>query len=222
MWELRSSRPECTRKLRNLLLQPYHGALRWCPRTLPLPSETLKHMALWTLPCVLLRLWRCPPAAQLAPSVSGGVLQVRRSSSDRVPSDSRSELSFHTSSPDGWLRTLVLLSWHPTLEIVSHVFHCLSTVALASGKLQSFSNRNGLVYQAIMKNLPHTTFRRYGPYVATSLFRMLLYVLNQTCSSLTSIEVTMAWGSPRLSFFSMHGIAGAVSFPMCFFLLFHG
>ena len=88
IWEHRSCWLECTLKLRHLFLQPYQEALRWCPRTLPLPSETQKHLALWMALCVL-RLWRCHLRAQLAPCISGGVLQVRRSFSDKGPSDSR-------------------------------------------------------------------------------------------------------------------------------------
>ena len=40
------------------------------------------------------------PRAQLAPCISGGVLQVRHSSSDRGPSYSQNELSFYPSSLD--------------------------------------------------------------------------------------------------------------------------
>ena len=109
----------CTLKLRHLFLQPYQEALRWCPGTWPLPSETRKHLALCTLLCILLRLWRCPSGAQLAPCISGGVLQGRRSSSDRGPSNSRCELFFHPSSPDWWLQTLISPSSHPVLEFSS-------------------------------------------------------------------------------------------------------
>ena len=103
--------------IRDNLGAPYQEALRWCPRILPLPSETLKHRALWILPCIPLRLWRCPPGGQVASCIPGGVSQVRRSSSDIGPSSSRRGLFFHPSSSDGWLQPLVLLSWHPTLEL---------------------------------------------------------------------------------------------------------
>ena len=65
-----------------LFLQSHQETLRWCPRTLPLPSETLKHRALWIPLCIRSAKWTV----------------VR------------------PSSFDGWLQTLVLLSWHPTLE----------------------------------------------------------------------------------------------------------
>ena len=61
-------------------------------------------------------------------------------------------------------------------------------------------------------NFPHTLCRRCGPYVVASLSRTLLYLLNR--SSVASIEVANAWGSARLSSFSMHGKARAVSFPV--------
>ena len=46
IWENWSFGLDCTLTLRHLFLQPNQEAFRWCPRTLPLPTETLKHLAL--------------------------------------------------------------------------------------------------------------------------------------------------------------------------------
>ena len=56
IWENLSFCLDGTLQLRHLFLQQCQEALRWCPRTLPLPTATLKHHALWALSCVLLRL----------------------------------------------------------------------------------------------------------------------------------------------------------------------
>ena len=149
IWELRSLWLECTLKSRHLFLQPYQEALTWRPRILPLPSETLKHLALWILPCIPLRLWRCHSGAQVASCIPGGVSQVRRSSSDKGPSCSRRGLFFHPSSSDGWLQPLVLLSWHSTLELslirsIIYPLRLWLQVALASGIFTASSIKTGL------------------------------------------------------------------------------
>ena len=55
-WERRSFRLESTLEFRHRSLQPYQESWRWCPGTAPLPSETLKHLALCILLCMLLRV----------------------------------------------------------------------------------------------------------------------------------------------------------------------
>ena len=97
IWEVRSFWPEWTLKLRHLFLQPYQGALGLGQEHCRCHLRRWSTVHLWTLHCILLRLWRCRPEAQLAPYISGGVLHVRRYSGDRGPSNSRSELFLNRS-----------------------------------------------------------------------------------------------------------------------------
>ena len=88
-----------------------------------------------------------------------GVLQVRG------PSNPRSVLFFHSSSSDGWLQTLISLSWHPNVGIAFNLSNSESTSTLASG-----------IFKASWTE--HMLLRQCSTYVVASLFCMLLHFLN--------------------------------------------
>ena len=79
-------------------LQPHQEASRWCLRTSPLPSETLRHLAQWITACPSSSLTLSPRSTTRPLCFSRcfarvGVLQVTE-----VHQNSRSELFFPLSS----------------------------------------------------------------------------------------------------------------------------
>ena len=151
--ELRSFWPECTLKVRHLLLQPYQGALWWYPS------------------------WRCPPKSKTRPLYFLEVFCKFGSSSDRDPSNTRCELFFP--SFFAWrMSSEVLLSWHPKLEMsrMRSIIYPLRLRLLVPSKLP---DRSWLVYPAKV-NTSHISFSTMCPYVVASHFRMILYFLNLT------------------------------------------
>ena len=199
IWELRSFWLEYT-EIASLVLQPYQEALRWCPRTLPLGiwdseapctvNTALYPSSLTSSPRSTTRtlyFWRC--------FASSAFIMWQRSSKFAKRTGFQSFLAWRITSNFG------LTFFTSNAGVVLNWFHSLSTAALASGIFTASWTETGLCTKLLCK-LP-----KYS-----AMWSVCCRFTDRRAPVFSGSDSSTAWGFPRLSSFSQHGNAGAVSF----------